>query len=104
MSSVYATSSSSSDDDTSDAQSKRYEKPLTKRAILKKINELKIQKQQLKKKKQKIRADFEKNKQILADMGFSNIKDMFEEIERLADDRDPRIRAYTLNFIDELCK
>ena len=42
MSSIYATSFSSSDD-TSDAESKRHKKPLTKRMILQKENDLKIQ-------------------------------------------------------------
>ena len=65
MSSIYAISSSSSDD-TSDAESKRYKKPFTKRTIMRKIYKLNIEK---KKKKKDAIADIEKNKKILVDMG-----------------------------------
>ena len=101
MSSIYATSSSSSED-TADVESKRHQKPLTKRTITRKLHELKIEKKDLKKKKKEAIADIEKNKKILLDMGYSNFIEMFEGVERLADDKDPRIRAYTLSFIEKL--
>ena len=86
-------------DDMSSAESKHYKKPLTKRRILRKLN---IEKKELKKKKKEAIADIEKSKKILVDMGYSNFVKSFEVIERLADDKDPIIRNYTLSFIEKL--
>ena len=93
---------SSTDEYTSDAESKRYKKPLTKRAILKKLKQLEIEKIKLKNEKKDALADIENGKKHLIEMGFSDFVEMFETIERLADDKNPRIRDFTINFIEKL--
>ena len=93
---------SSSSSTSSDAERKRFKKPLTRRTIRRKLHELKIEKNKLKKEKKDAIADIEKHKKILIDMGFSNFVESFEEIERLCDDKDPRIQDFTINFIEDL--